>query len=318
MCEMPELSMDIDRCNSIFELFAAFNFAYAILSTPNGQFKSIPKKKSENKKREKLSLMTLETTYVMDSKSFVDMVDYHLVKPFTLLNEKFDKYRRDIFNLKLSINSRKQLAASNGKESEVQKCEDLITSIQGQEKVLSTCRDRAEKNKAQAKAKLDNKFPYISFLLALFCVSVLVVSASQAKHKHLTLVFLDCALFVTYLCIRIARMLKAQITYWDISIVYMILLGCAVWLHFYIGNTAAKEMPKWISMLQLYDRTDYNRRILIFLNIVIPFMHFIFYLVRFKIQTKIIEIRSNHNLGLLKDMISSSQEELDGLEFEIE
>lgn len=317
---MPQLSMDIGSCNSIFELFAAFNFAYAILSTPNGYFHHEARTRSSKYQKTKPSILKPEITYIIDSKSFVDMVDYHLVKPFSLLNENIQKIKADIYNLKISTRSRKQLADVNYDAKGQKKCDDILKSIESHEKILSTCQDMAETSKATAKERLDNKFPYVSFLLALFCISVLAVSASNAEHKHLTLLFVDVALFFTYLCMKVVRSIGMIVTYWDISIFYLLLLTFCVFLHFYVGfktNSPNPPMPDWLNNLKAWEGTSYNRRIIIVINMCIPFFHFIYYLVRFKLRTWIIVRQSYTRLDVVKSMIKKSQRELDELELNL-
>jgi hypothetical protein len=284
---MPIPTMDIDRCNSIFELFSAFNFAYAIFSKPNGNGS------------------------IVHSNSFVDMVDYHLIKPFTVLDKTFKEHEETIARLKNDIKLRRGLAAST---EEKEACNKLTEEVGAQETAFRECRIMAEDEKQSAKDNIDGRFPYASFLFGLFCISVLVLAASQAPHKHVTLVILDVSIVLTYVWLRRQLNAKKVFTYWDLSWRYFwILLGCIA-AHFILGIYLSKSVVAEINRI---ENDYYIKRVVVFLNVVAPFSHFIYYMWKFKKKTKQITDDSETRLVLVAKMEETVQKKLDEMKAEI-
>ncbi|MEO6284642.1 MAG: hypothetical protein ABIN80_11950 [Dyadobacter sp.] len=243
----------------------------------------------------------------------MDMVDYHLVKPFAVLNDTFEKQRLDIHHLKSEILARKDIAIQSGNEKQELQCNGMIKRVDGQNYAYEICKDSAENEKRLAKDKIDNKFPYISFLLALFCISVLVLATSQSPHKHVTLLLVDISLYVCYKKIKSSLAAKKAFTYWDISFSYLCFLSVCVIVHFTVGFFVPKPI---IDTINYYETAFYLKRMLVFTNVIIPFSHFGYYLLSFKNKTRDIEKTSREQLKLIEEMKKNVRKELDAMKIE--
>jgi hypothetical protein len=170
--------MDIDRCNSIFELFTAFNFTYAVFSKTNGK------------------LIKIESE--INGGSFVDLIDNKILRPITEFFEQIIPLEEDATVMKKSCDKRIELEGlkPTPNHSVLSKWQSLSTRLDIITDQIKTWREDAERSKIEAKSKINNRFPYISFLSALFCLTVLGIAASEADYKHFTLLILDVIVII--------------------------------------------------------------------------------------------------------------------------
>ena len=283
--------MDIDRCNSIFELFAAFNFTYAILSLPE----------------------TISDNGYGDTNhnSFADMVDRHLVKPFSSLNLSLRNYEDKIASFKESVSSRKALAEDQGENQAIEKCDYLLVEIDRAEDNIKVCKDLASEKKNEAKSKVDNKFPQISFLIALFCISVLCLSSSEAPHKHFTLFMIDFWLFLTYKQYIMDKEVVDPDIYLKIIRFYVIGMAACMSIHMIIGSSYIQSIPSLKPIHEFINTATQARKFFVLANLIIPFMHFAYFFNKFYKQTSQIKQNSVVQFELVERKLKEVQIELD-------
>jgi hypothetical protein len=167
------ITMDIDRCNSIFELSTAFNFTYAIFSRING----------DNS--------TANTNDETNKASFVEVIDNYFLKPFSIFFDKIQSLEGDVLLLKESSSSSVEVEKKSRNKAKLQSFKDINSRTNGLSVQITQWKQDVLTEKTNTKAEINNRFPYISFLSALFCISVLGIAASEAEYKHFTLFVLD-------------------------------------------------------------------------------------------------------------------------------
>ncbi|MBO0950600.1 hypothetical protein [Fibrella forsythiae] len=249
--------MDIDRCNSVFELFSAFNFTYAVLSHPDNVSKVV---QSENN----------------GNKSFADIVDSYLIRPFDRLNNLIAPTELRVTKLKESLLTIKK---SFNDPSILGQCELLLHQTTDVSLLINIWRDGVDESKSNAKVKVNQKFPFASFLLALFCISVLILSASESTHKHLTLFFLDLLLGLEVLWYFFwPRKRKRDLTYRDILYTYILGLVTITIIHFILKfHIKNHNLDLYSFCTRIVDTNEFRRPLFILINIILPFSHFIYY-----------------------------------------
>jgi hypothetical protein len=248
--------MDIDRCNSIFELFTAFNFTYAVFSKTNGSINKV-----ENG---------------LDGSSFVDLIDNKILRPITEFFEQIIPLEEDATVMKKSCDKRIELEKLKANPNQVvlSKWQSLSTKLDIITDQIKTWREDAEKNKIEAKSKINNRFPYISFLSALFCLTVLGIAASEADYKHFTLLILD--IIVIFLIIKGVNK-ETYFTYPQIIKSFTWALVILIITHFgiKIGYEYCNEFI--CKCLTFLDIDSIWKSLFILFNILLPFWHFPYY-----------------------------------------
>jgi len=301
-------SMDIDRCNSIFELFATFNFAYAILSKSNGVYKS---KKVELSSEQILAENQRDDDF--DDKSFVSMVDYHLIKPFTTLYISVRKYRLDISLLSNSILSRRQIAEKNNDERAKAKCEILSQKILGFEFIIHQCLNDTIKSKKSAKYNIDQRFPLVSYLLGLYCISILMLGASEGPHKHSSILVLDAAAIITLLVMRHAMNRHKKYNYFDVTLNFLIGILITVAFHLGFGIYGPTHLSETYQKMTSIEKEGYFVRLVVAGNMLFPLSHFVYFFLKFSIKTLIAEIEVRNRLKPIRTGLSDISDGLDDI-----
>ena len=270
--------MDIDRCNSIFELFTAFNFTYAVFSKTNG---GITKVESE-----------------INGNSFVDLIDNKILRPITEFFEQIIPLEEDATVMKKSCDKRIELEGLKPLPDPIilSKWQSLSTKLDIVTDQIKTWREDAEKSKTEAKSKINDRFPYISFLSALFSLTVLGIAASEASYKHFTLLILDIALIIL---IIIGVKKEAYFTYPQIIRNFSIVLIILICIHFGIKLFYENFNDTVCKCLTFLDTDSIWKSLFIIGNIVLPFWHFLYYYDDLSKMLKTMKVEKQSSLSLI-------------------
>lgn len=273
--------MDIDRCNSIFELFTAFNFTYAVLSNTN--------KDSLQKDR--------------DSKgfSYVELIDNQLLRSYTPNKDFFEGAKTLENNIVMKKKSCKDgMAIEEKKENHnkeiLKRWTDIISKFDGLGDQTKTWNEEIGNTKMEAITEINERFPYISFLSALFCIAVLGIAASEADYKHFSLLLLD--FLVITLTVQVIKK-KDSISYPHIIKRFSFWLIFLIVIHFGIKIFYENLNDNICTCITYLDRNSIWKSLLIMGNILIPFWHFIYYYFRLSSKFGKIKKENENSLNLL-------------------
>ncbi len=271
--------MDIDRCNSIFELFAAFNFTYAILS-------DISDEESTSK-----------------NSTYVGLIDGRLLKSFS----RFLKRGNTLLN---NVNTKTETVKTII-ENEIEPNRSKLNKINGKyDNLKDLCEvwlKEIEDQKEQKKKNINEIFPFLSFYLATFCISVLGISISQSEFKHFSLFVL-----VIYSIIIFCSIFRNKSTNSYISLAKNILFGvfCTAILHFIIGYCFDK-LPAYLQNITLFfDKNKIAQVILILCSLLLPFSHFIYYFFSINYNNNKIEKERLKQMDNYEDQYKKLNEEI--------
>ncbi|MEO6686278.1 MAG: hypothetical protein ABIN24_09940 [Dyadobacter sp.] len=277
--------MDIDRCNSIFELFAAFNFTYAVLAHPeNGSTFLSPQESS--------------------TRSFADIVDSYLIKPFDNVTKLIQPVEKRLNRLTLSLET---LRNSSQDTDQIKKINDVLQNAHSTDWLIKVFQDKVSKDKDLAKDRINSRFPHASLLLALFCISVLVLAASTSFHKHLTLLALNCLLLIQVLWFFILpEFSRNKLTYRNILYTYASSLILVTVFHFILKfYIFVYHCDQYHYLLEIIDNNEVIRPFFILLNLVLPFCHFVFYYISFITSTSRKERKATAEIALIISAVDS-------------
>lgn len=285
--------MDIERCNSIFELFAAFNFTYAVFSeaTQEGAVSNV----NENNL----------------GKSYVDVIDNRLLKP---LSSYFNEGRGMLSDMSTKSETLKELKKQTDKTKDGDtwdKLNELKGRLEQQKGSTKTWVDEVTKERKSLKNKINEIFPLISFLMALFCISVLGVAISESTYKHFILLLL---LIFTGSCYwKIVR--GSIIDHYALTKTYLFGIGSMVLIH--IGMAILKSFNNLSNWFYFFDLNPVPKQLLILLCLVAPFGHFI--VIFFKIGKKYKGMKTQRTAQLdnHREMYNNLKHEIDTLEVKI-
>ncbi len=280
--------MDIDRCNSIFELSTAFNFTYAIFSRINGDNSLINEESNKT--------------------SFVEVIDNYFLKPFSIFFNDIQALEDDV--LLLNESSSSIIKVENKNKAKLQRFKDINSRINGLSIQIAQWKQDVLTEKNNTKAEINNRFPYISFLSALFCISVLGIAASEAEYKHFTLFVLD--IFVIAL-IAISIIWGRESTYSQIIVSYLVGLSLLILIHFGIKlnyENFGETSCYWITLL---NNDSFGKSFFIMCNLALPFWHFVWYYFKLDIKIKRLKKLKQDTLDNYKKTYGGYKKEWDEL-----
>lgn len=251
--------MDIDRCNSIFELFAAFNFTYAVISSSNDN-------RSE-----------------LNGHSFAEVIDENLMKSFNLYVVGVKKdYTTTLAYIKESVETfmERQEVVANASLHE----DAFFISKQASKHsatVLGWVADIEDKKK-EARTFINERFPQISLLLGLFCVCVLILSTTQSAHKHLILTLVDVSIILTLWKLFVVNSNNSHVDYILLLKNFLIFNLAVFLLHifikFYVVDHYRLFYDKYLTYL---DGNVFLRPAIIIVTLILPSFHFAFFFAKF-------------------------------------
>lgn len=246
--------MDIDRCNSIFELFVAFNYAHAALSDYPTDENSAP------------------------TNSYIDLVDRRFLRTFI----DFVKRGNNLLDeIAVKIQSSK---------TQVQDGDKRFSDVQLQYESLNlSCNTWLNKVKAQKNKevkRINSIFPYLSFFLGTYCVSVLVLSISESHVKHFSLLLLVLFSMFMYVFIRYK---KGGTTYTKLAytiLAFSLIVGIN---HFVFSNFYHHFSDSVMAIICVFEEVLWLKITLVITAVLIPFFHFVYYFLTISITNKGIE-----------------------------
>lgn len=246
----PEI--DVDRCNSIFELFTAFNFTYTVLSAQDS------------------------TSEQQDNNSFVDVIDNKLLRVFSTLIRQCDSVISGANLLNESIDARiEQLPPT------LITPRDTLSRLKGKiEGLLQRCdlrRKELESLKEENRKKINESLPYTCFLMAFFCIECIGVSISQAPFKHGSLLLI----VTSFLIIRIIKYFFPITSFYTLSkfiIAFTIFITIFHFISLYSFQHYSKEFQDLICSV---DTHNLFKTVVILLALILPLYHFVYYFFSF-------------------------------------
>jgi hypothetical protein len=289
--------MDIDRCNSIFELFTAFNFTYAVLSHPDDDQSSFSNK---------ISHVT-----------FVDIIDSYLIKPFNELADLLKPIEKRLSKVQESLSTQREYYKD---ESAKKACDELLFQANDVDRRVKVWKSRIDAKENLAKGRINVRFPHASFILALFCISVLVLATSQSQHKHLTLLLLDIALCIEVIWFFMLPEFKFnKISYRALLYTYLSLLLFITVVHFGTKFYIQRNLcDLYHYLVMLLDRNEEVRPFFVLINLTIPSWHFLFYYSSFLNKISRLKKETIQRLIVFNDdldLIEEGQSELGNYSF---
>jgi len=257
--------MDIDRCNSIFELFTAYNFAYSIISS-----------RRVDDKEKYLNLNSTDPSQTDTENIFLNVID-HAFLDHSLYKIRYYASRCNI--LKVSLTALLELAKNKGHNNE--KFLRVLVSLEGIELLIDHIFDLSNEQRKKIVLNVNRMFPFASFTIGLFGITVLILSACEFAQKHLALFFFDLALLVT--CTIFFIRFKTQhyavfssnaaVLYRNITLSYAVAILCAITILniLILGNLINLNHID----LEILDREGPFKDLLIITNLGIPGIHFL-------------------------------------------
>lgn len=256
--------MDIERCNSIFELFAAFNFTYAILSKPSAASAELN----------------------AHHNSFVHIIDENLLKPFSsYIAKQKETHATKISYIEQTIETYSR--NPNITVADAEKCKNLLYQKDYCAKKIFLAVGKAEEKKALARERINSRFPLVSFILALYCISILFLSTTESPCRHLTLGFIVILIFAIsakYFRTPIFSSRFTYVDYFKLMMIFLLGLLFITILHVVLKYYLATNYNHWLVKVFLgLDSNIYFRPLVVILSMAVPISHFIIYSISFLI-----------------------------------